>query len=94
MDKRTQQRFERMWNDGVPLLEIAERLRYSASTLAKLRMDLGLRKRYGAADEIPPTPEVIRLRCQEVQTNWTIQDRMQRYVGREHTVATGAHEYR
>lgn len=83
-----------MWNEGVPLAEIADRLRYSCSTLAKLRMDLGLRKRYGADDETPPTPEVIRLRCEEVRTNWTIQERCQRYVGVEHTVNTGSHEYR
>lgn len=95
MNKRTQERFARLWDQGVPLLEIAERLNYSASTLAKMRMQLNLRKRYGADDdEAPPTPEVIRLRCAEVQTAWSAVDKQLRYVGVEHTVETGAYEFR
>lgn len=94
MNQRTQQRFAKLWAEGVPLEEIARRLDYSASTLAKLRMELKLRKRYGADDENPPTPDVIRLRCAEVRTNWSIEVRAQRYVGVEHTVDTGTYEYR
>jgi len=93
MNKRTQQRFAKMWGDGVPLEEIARRLDYSASTLAKLRMELGLRKRYGHEDA-PPTPEVIRLRCDEVRTAWSQIDWKLRYVGVEHTVETGVHDFR
>lgn len=95
MNKRTQQRFARLWTAGVPLAEIAVALNYSTSTLAKLRMQLGLRKRYGADDDdLPPTPEVIRLRCAEVQTAWSATDRHQRYVGVEHTISTGTYGYR
>lgn len=76
-----------MWAAGVPLADIAETLGYSFSTLAKLRMMFGLAKRYGADDdEAPPTPEVIRVRCLEQQTNWTAADRKLRWQGVPHTI--------
>jgi hypothetical protein len=56
-------------------------------------MELGLRKRYGHEDA-PPTPEVIRLRCDEVRTAWSQIDWKLRYVGVEHTVETGVHDFR
>lgn len=87
MDQRTRRRFERMWRDGVGLAQIATTLGYSFSTLAKLRMIYGLEKRYGAEDdEAPPTPEVIRIRCLEQQTNWTPTERKMRWRGQPHTV--------
>lgn len=87
MDARTRQRFERMWDRGIPLAEIAKQLHYSFSTLAQLRHSLGLRKRYGHEDdETPPTPEVIRVRCLEQQTNWTDTERRLRWRGPAHTV--------
>jgi len=87
MDKRTRQRFERMWKDGVGLADIAATLGYSFSTLAKLRMIYGLAKRYGADDdEAPPSPEVIRLRCMAQQTTWTPTERRMRWQGMPHTI--------
>lgn len=87
MDKRTRKRFERMWRDGVGLSQISKTLGYSFSTLAKLRMIYGLQKRYGADDDsAPPTPEIIRIRCLEQQTNWTPTERKLRWRGPPHTV--------
>jgi hypothetical protein len=87
MDARTRQRFETLWNSGMPLADIAKRLGYSFSTLAQLRHSLGLRKRYGYEDdESPPTPEVIRVRCLEQQTNWTDYERRLRWRGEPHTI--------
>lgn len=73
-----------MWRDGTPLAEIAEKLKYSFSTLAKLRITFGLEKRYGC--DGPPTPEVIRIRCLEQQTNWTPAERQLRWTGTPHTI--------
>ena len=87
MDARTRQRFERMWYRGIPLAEIAKKLHYSFSTLAQLRHSLGLRKRYGHEDDQTlPSPEVIRIRCAEQQTNWTDAERRIRWRGPPHTV--------
>lgn len=87
MDARTRQKFEQLWNSGMPLAEIALVLGYSFSTLAQLRHSLGLRKRYGHEDdETPPTPEVIRIRCLEQQTNWTDSERRLRWRGEPHTI--------
>lgn len=87
MDQRTRKRFERMSHDGVGLAQIATTLGYSFSTLAKLRMIYGLEKRYGAEDDAaPPSPEVIRIRCLEQQTNWTPTERKMRWRGQPHTV--------
>ncbi len=86
MDARTRAKFARLWNDGIALEEIAKQLRYSTSTLAKMRMQLGLRKRYGAEPEDGiPTPDVIRIRCLQQQTNWTDTDRKLRWQGPPHT---------
>jgi hypothetical protein len=95
MDARTRQRFERMWASGMPLAEIAAELRYSFSTLAQLRHSLGLKKRYGSdeADESPPTPELIRIRCQQEQTNWTETDRRMRWRGQPHTIYSSLTDY-
>jgi hypothetical protein len=87
MDARTRHRFETLWNSGTPLADIALRLGYSFSTLAQLRHSLGLRKRYGYEDdESPPTPEVIRVRCLEQQTNWTDCERRLRWRGEPNTI--------
>lgn len=86
MDARTKQRFERMWRQGVPLLEIARTLGYSFQSLAKWRMLLGLKKRYGHDDGDIPTPELIRLRCEAQQTNWTPNERRLRWRGTPHTI--------
>lgn len=87
MDARTRQRFERLWKAGEPLASIARQLGYSFSTLAKLRMVYGLHKRYGAEDDAaPPTPELIRIRCMEQQTNWTSSERRIRWRGQPHTI--------
>ena len=94
MDARTRARFERMWRAGTPLAEIADTLKYSFSTLAKLRIIYGLQKRYGCPDDSePPTPEVIRLRCLEQQTNWTPTERKLRWQGQPHTVYSSTSEY-
>lgn len=87
MDARTRKRFEALWYSGTPLAEIAALLGYSFSTLAQLRHSLGLRKRYGYEDdETPPTPEMIRVRCLEQQTNWTDSERRLRWRGEPHTI--------
>lgn len=87
MDARTRHRFEMLWNAGMPLADIATRLGYSFSTLAQLRHSLGLRKRYGYEDDGPiPSPEMIRVRCQEQQTNWTDSERRHRWRGEPHTI--------
>lgn len=76
-----------MWQNDVPLAEIGRTLGYSFSTLAKLRMMYGLKKRYGADDdEAPPSPEVIRIRCLAQQTNWTPTERRLRWKGTPHTI--------
>lgn len=94
MDARTRARFERMWRAGKPLAEIAEKLRYSFSTLAKLRIMYGLERRYGSdEDETPPTRAVIRLRCQQQQTNWTESERKQRWQGEPHTIYASITSY-
>lgn len=96
MDHETRQRFERMWRDGEPLASIADALGYSFSTLAKCRMMYGLEKRYGADDDPPPpTPELIRIRCLEQQTNWTPTERKLRWRGPPHTVyhSITSHDY-
>lgn len=82
MDKRTKARFIRLWQTGVPLAEIAEQLSYSVSTLAKLRMIYGLRKRYGAEPEGgDPTPEQIRERAAEIRADWNEHDFRLRWQG-------------
>lgn len=82
MDKRTKARFIRLWQTGVPLAEIAERLSYSVSTLAKLRMIYGLRKRYGAEPEGgDPTPEQIRERAAEIRADWSEHEFRLRWQG-------------
>lgn len=83
MDARTRAKFERMWQAGVGLAEIATKLGYSFSTLAKLRIQFGLKKRYGTTI---PTREVIRIRCLRQQTNWTDTDRAERWQGEPHTI--------
>jgi hypothetical protein len=96
MDARTRQRFERMWASGMPLAEIAAELHYSFSTLAQLRHSLGLKKRYGGhddAEECPPTPELIRIRCQQQQTNWTETERRMRWRGYPHSVYSSTNDY-
>lgn len=85
-----------MWASGMPLTEIAAKLGYSFSTLAQLRHSLGLKKRYGGnedEDEFPPTPELIRIRCQQQQTNWTDTDRRLRWRGHPHTVYSSITDY-
>ena len=94
MDLRTRQRFERMWDRGIPLAEIAKKLHYSFSTLAQLRHSLRLRKRYGHEDDQTlPSPEVIRIRCAEQQTNWTDAERRIRWRGPPHTAYGSSEGY-
>lgn len=94
MDARTRSRFERMWRAGKPLAEIAATLRYSFSTLAKLRILYGLERRFGTDDdEAPPTRAVIRLRCLQQQTNWTDTERRHRWQGTPHTIYTSITSY-
>ena len=94
MDARTKKRFERLWHDGTPLTEIAEKLRYSVSTLAKLRMMYGWKKRYGEPDKSePPTQETIRLRTLEIQATWTEDQRRRARVGLGYTVYTSIQGY-
>lgn len=93
MDARTKRRFERMWHDGTPLAEIAVKLRYSVSTLAKLRMLYGWRKRFGEPDGEPPTQDVIRLRALEIQAGWTEEQRRRARVGLGHTIYTAVTGY-
>lgn len=92
MDARTRKKFERLWRKGVPLADIAKELGYSFSTLAQLRLSLGLPKRCVWDDDIdPPTPEMIRIRCLEQQTNWSREDRIERWVGHPHTIYSSEH---
>lgn len=58
-------------------------------------MLLGLPKRYGAVDDGEiPTPDVIRLRCLQQQTNWTEHERSLRWRGPPHTIyqSTSTHD--
>lgn len=83
-----------MWRTGVPLAEIAQSLNYSFSTLAKLRITCGLQKRFGYPDDkSPPTPEMIRIRCMEQQTNWTPNERRLRWQGVPHTIYSSITAY-
>ena len=95
MDARTRQKFEQLWDSGMPLAEIAKQLHYSFSTLAQLRHSLGLRKRYGdyGDEPLPPTPEIIRIRCLEQQTNWTDTERRLRWRGVPNTIYHDLHGY-
>lgn len=87
MDQRTQKRFRAMWARDVPLADIASALGYSFQSLAKWRMLLALPKRYGAPDDGDmPTLDVIRLRCEQQQTNWSEHDRRLRWRGTPHTI--------
>lgn len=87
MDAPTRKRFERMWRSGERLAVIAATLGYSFSTLAKLRMIYGLEKRYGVDDDAsPPTPDLIRIRCLQQQTNWSPTERQLRWQGTPHTI--------
>lgn len=86
--------FERLWKARVPLADIAMRLGYSFSTLAKLRILYGLERRYGSDDdETPPTRAVIRLRCIAQQTNWTDTERRRRWHGTPHTIYDAISSY-
>lgn len=79
MSPYDRQRFRELWLKGEPLERIGRRLGYSFQALAKWRMILDLPRRYEPASEDleagmedpPPSPEVIRLRCAEVQTAWS-----------------------
>jgi len=87
MDDETREQFAEMWAAGVPLAEIATTLGYSFTKLAKWRMMLGLRKRYGADDDGEiPAPDVIKLRAKAQQTNWTPTERRLRWRGTPHTI--------
>jgi hypothetical protein len=86
MTQEQRERFAEMWVAGVPLRTIAAELGYSFQTLAKWRMSMGLARRYvercDLSDLDMPTPAVIELRCQEVQTAWTAEERLRRWKGR------------
>lgn len=89
LDPETQARFIRLWADGVRLADIADQLGRSWHALAKERMSLNLPKRYGNYDDSDshiPTPAVIKLRCQAVQTNWTEHERRLKWRGLPHTI--------
>jgi len=86
MDKRTRDRFARLWMSGESLADIADLLGYSFQSLAKWRMILNLPKRYGRDDGEIPTPAVIRLRSLEQQTNWSEAERRSRWRGIPHTI--------
>jgi hypothetical protein len=61
---------------------------YSFQALAKWRMELGLPRRYEPIDleagmeEPPPSPDVIRQRCAEVQTAWSVEYRAMVWRGK------------
>lgn len=88
LDHETRAMFVRLWADGVRLADIAEQLGRSWHSLAKERMFLGLPKRYGNYDDDGeiPTPAVIKLRCEQQQTNWTPNERRLRWRGPPHTI--------
>lgn len=90
MDDETRRRFRELWlqEPKVPLSDIAEQLGYSWHSLAKWRMILGLPKRYGNYDNDceDPTPDVIKIRCSEQQTNWSETERKRRWLGPPHTI--------
>jgi len=89
MDRETQQKFARLWNTRpkIRLEDIASQLGYSFQSLAKWRMILGLPKRYGVDEDGElPSPAVIRLRCQQQQTNWNTTERRLRWRGPPHTI--------
>ena len=90
MDDATRRRFAELWlqQPRVSLDAIAKELGYSWHSLAKWRMILGLPKRYGNYDDDGeiPEPAVIRLRCQQQQTNWNDSERRLRWRGPPHTI--------
>lgn len=91
MDESTRKEFERLWRLDVPLKDIAKQLGYSFSTLAQLRHTLKLPERYLRVQ--PPSPEVIRIRCLEQQTNWSAEVRLERWVGTPHTIYSSGYGY-
>lgn len=86
MDKRTKDRFVRLWRRGDSLADIAVVLGYSFQSLAKWRMILNLPKRYGRDDGEIPTPAVIKLRALQQQTTWSETERRNRWRGVPHTI--------
>lgn len=95
MSDETRARFIELWEQEpkIPLADIAKMLGYSFASLAKYRMLYGLRKRYGADDEPIPTPEVIRIRAQAQQTNWSPAERRLRWRGTPHTIYASIQGY-
>jgi hypothetical protein len=88
MSPYDRQRFRELWLAGEPLEKIGRRLGYSFQALAKWRMELGLPRRYEPIDleagmeEPPPSPDVIRQRCAEVQTAWSVEYRAMVWRGK------------
>lgn len=88
MDGHTRRRFAALWHRGDSLQSIADELGYSFASMAKWRMFLGLPKRYGNYDDDGeiPTPDLIRLRALQQQTNWTPAEKRLRWRGPPHTI--------
>lgn len=96
MDARTRKRFETLWFRGVPLSEIAVQLRYTESTLARLRIQFQLPEKVlpplrgvggrPSKHERMPSPEEISARALEVRKSWTTCQWMNAKVGLGHTV--------
>ena len=84
MDSCSRKAFARMWFDGMPLAEIAERLGVTVSIVSKERVRQGLPRRCGTPDPPPPDPQTIRLRCAEVRTAWDFVTYKLRWQGMPH----------
>ena len=97
MDQRTRRRFESLWRDGVPLREIAVRLRYSEETIARLRMEYGLPPRgiggRPPKDERVPSRAEILKGIAEVQAGWSYEQHMKAKVGVGHTIYDATQGY-
>jgi hypothetical protein len=104
MDARTRKRFESLWLAGVPMPAIAEQLRYSVSTLARLRIVYqlpekvlpplrGVGGRPSRHEEIPSRAEILR-RAAEVRQSWTTEQWMNAKVGLGHTIYDSSQRYR
>lgn len=104
MDARTKKRFVALWLRGVPLSDIAEALRYSEETLARLRILYqlpetvlpplrGVGGRPSRFEEVPRRDEILS-RAAEVRRTWTTAQWMAAKVGLGHTIYDSIQGYR
>lgn len=80
--------FRKLWNDGLPLMEIAVACGRSYKTLQDLRSKLGLPKRtreyrskIGRIKHADPTAEDIAIACAIIRSRWSPEELERRRSG-------------